>query len=390
VRIAIVASPLANKPLSGGHAWVPLSFAVGLRRLGFDVYLVEQIDSGVCVDAGGGPASFAESINRSFFIDVTDEAGFAGRRALISDGGRESEGFDLERLREIAADADLLVNISGHARLDGLVSGPRARAYIDMDPGFTQHWNRSGLLPEGIRDHEFHFSVAANIGAPDCGIPADGLDWKPIVQPVVLDDWPTAEGGGATEAGRFTTVATWRCPSGLVSFDGITFPDKLHEFRRLQALPSVVERRFEIALDIHPGDVADRDRLEANGWQLVEPRVVAGDPERFRDYVLGSGAEFSAAQGVYVGTNSGWFSDRSVRYLAAGRPVLVQDTGFAPAIPEGEGVVAFATFEEARLGAACIAAEYAAHAAAARRIAETVFDSDIVLGRMCDQMGISN
>jgi hypothetical protein len=106
--------------------------------------------------------------------------------------------------------------------------------------------------------------------------------------------------------------------------------------------------------------------------------------------VSGSGAEFSAAQGVYVGTNSGWFSDRSVRYLAAGRPVLVQDTGFAPAIPEGEGVVSFTTFDEARLGAARIAAEYPAHAAAARRIAESLFDSDIVLGRMCDQMGISN
>jgi hypothetical protein len=386
VTVAIVASPLANKPMSGGFAWVPLSFAIGLRRLGFDVYMVEQISGDSCVDARGRPVPFDGSVNRSFFLQVTQEYGFAGRSALIVDGGSAAEGVDLGHLREVAADAELLVNISGHATLGDLVEGPRVRAYVDMDPGFTQHWNDRGLLPDGIRKHDFHFSVAANIGLPDCGIPDDGLTWKPLMQPLVLDMWPVVDiGAGARD--RFTTVSTWRCPSGPISFDGVTFPTKLHEFRRLISLPSRASGRFEIALDIHPGDVADRDSLLECGWELVDPKVVAGDPRAFQEYVAGSGAEFSAAQGVYVGTKSGWFSDRSVRYLAAGRPVLVQDTGLARVFPEGEGVVAFATLDDAGRGAARIAADYSAHAAAARQIAETVFDSDRVLGRMCEQMG---
>jgi hypothetical protein len=205
---------------------------------------------------------------------------------------------------------------------------------------------------------------------------------------VVLDQWPPAE--GAPQDMRFTTVATWRCPSGVVSLDGETYlPSKLHEFRRMMPLPSLVDdARFEIALDIQPADAADREDLERSGWTLVDPRAVACDPRSFRQYVASSAAEFSAVQGVYSAANTGWISDRSVRYLACGRPVLVQDTGVPKGISAQEGMLAFATLDEARLGAERIAAEYAAHSAAARLLAETFFDSDRVLGRMLDQMAV--
>lgn len=387
MSIAIVASALANKPLSGGFAWVPLSYALGLRRLGFDVYLVEQIRGAACVDAAGLPAAFEDSVNRGFFLEVVGDFGFGDRSALLHEGGAAA-GIDGARLREVAAEAEVLVNVSGHATHDWLVEGPRRSAYIDTDPGFTQIWNRDGLLHPTLPRHGHHFSVGCNLGRAGCRVPSDGIRWRPLPPPVVLDHWPAA-GPAAPTAPRFTTVATWRCPSGAVSLDGEGYlPSKLHEFRRMLRLPSLVAgAAFEIALDIHPADAADRESLRRCGWELVDPRAVAGDPNAFRAYVAASAAEFSTVQGVYAAGATGWISDRSARYLASGRPVLVQDTGLPEGLAGGEGLLTFSTLEEARRGAERILADYEAHSAAARQIAETHLDSDRVLGEMLDQMG---
>jgi hypothetical protein len=146
---------------------------------------------------------------------------------------------------------------------------------------------------------------------------------------------------------------------------------------------------FEIALNIHPGDHKDRAALEASGWRITDPLIAAGTPDAFRRYVQESGAEFSVAQGIYVDTDSGWFSDRTTRYLASGKPVLVQDTGFSRSLPTGQGLVAFRTLEEAVRGAESIVADYAGHCRAAREIAERYFDSDVVLGRLMEEVGVS-
>jgi hypothetical protein len=364
-RIAIVASALANKPLNGGFAWVPLSYVLGLQRLGFDAYLLEQ---------GSAHA------DRSFFRDVAGAFGLERHSELLPDG---DESF----IREVARDAELLVNISGHATLEWVVAGPRLSAYIDTDPGFTQLWNRAGLLSPTIWGHSHHFSVGLNLGLESCLVPNDGIDWRPLPPPVVLDQWPVA--GERSSDVRFTTVATWRSPSGVVSLDGTTYlPSKLHEFRRMLPLPSLMTgATFEIALDIHPADGADRQNLLRNGWILTDPGTVACDPHSFRAYVGGSAAEFSPAQGVYYAANTGWISDRSVRYLASGRPVLVQETGVAKDIACAEGFLTFRTLEQAQRGAERIAADYDAHSKAARQLAETYFDSDRVLGDMLDRMG---
>ena len=188
---------------------------------------------------------------------------------------------------------------------------------------------------------------------------------------------------------RFTTIASWRGPFGPVQSGGKTFGLKVHEFRKIIELPQRVPHAFEIALDIHPADQRDRDALERNGWRIVDPKMVAADPTAFRDYVQGSAAEFSVAQGIYVDTNSGWFSDRSVRYLASGKPVLVQDTGFGKRYPVGEGIVPFRTLDEAVAGADEIVRNYERHCRAARVLAETYFNSDLVLRRMLDEVGIA-
>jgi len=201
----------------------------------------------------------------------------------------------------------------------------------------------------------------------------------------VLDEWPTAP---AADDGRFTTIASWRNPFGRLEYAGRTYGIKLDEFRKLIELPKRSSNRFELALDIHQAERPDLELLRRNGWDIADPRAVAATPEAFRGYVQGSGAEFSVAQGVYVETASGWFSDRTARYLASGKPTLVQDTGFGTVLPVGEGIVPFRTMDEALAGADSIVADHDRHARGARAIAEQHFDSDIVLGRFLEDAGV--
>jgi hypothetical protein len=379
----LVGGAIANKLRNGGEAWVRLSWIRGLQRLGADVWFVEQIGPDMCIDDTGAPASFEQSANRRYFDAVVDHFGLGGRASLLYDGGREASGPPLDELIDVAAGADLLVNISGHLQVEALMRVLRRKAYVDLDPGFTQFWHADGW--PGLAGHDCYFTVGENIGSPGCDIPTGGIDWRPMPPPVVLEDWPVAAGDGL---GRFTTVGAWRGSFGVIERDGHTYGLKVHEFRKMIELPRRVPLEFEIALDIYPGDDRDREALEANRWRLVDPRAAVPGPLEFRDYVQGSGGEFSVAQGIYVDTNSGWFSDRSVRYLASGRPTLLQDTGFSANYPVGEGLLAFRTLDEAAAGAQRIAAGYETHRAAARALAEERFDSDKVLPRFLAEAGV--
>ncbi len=381
----LVSGAVANKPLSGGEAWVRMSWVRGLRRLGFEVCFVEQIDAGACVDGEGRPAPFEQSINRRTFDSVMEALAPGCPAALLCDGGRTTAGLAFGEVVERARDAELLVNISGHLDLEPVKSGPRRRAYIDVDPGFTQIWASDGAGAR-LEDHDAYFTVGERIGTPGCSIPTNGLDWRPLPPPVTLDDWPVTP---TARPDRFTTVATWRSSLGTLSHGDVTYPGKHHQWRRVIDLPRRSPQEFEIALDIHPGDGRDQEALVENGWRLENPCAVAGDPLAFRAYVQGSGAEVSVAHGVYVDTVSGWMSDRTVRYLASGRPALVQDTGVAARYPVGEGLVTFRTVEEAAVAAGQIARDHEGHAAAARAMAEAHFDSDRVLGRFLEQVGLS-
>ena len=369
----VVAGALANKPGSSGEAWVRMSWVRGLESLGLDVWFVEQLDE------PGGP----DPVALEWFSSVTDGFGLTGRATLLS-GGEAHAGPSLDELVEIAAEASL-VNISGHLTLPELMRAFRRRVLIDIDPGFTHFWHAARLPGAHVEGHDAYFTIGELIGTPACPIPTSGIDWQPVRQPVVLEDWPVAP---SPEPDRFTTIATWRGPYGPIEHGGRTYGVKLHEFRKFVALPEQSAHRFEVALDIHPGDSADLETLRGHRWKIVDPGEVAGEPDAFRAYVQGSGAEFSVAQGVYVDTACGWFSDRSTRYLASARPALVQDTGFSRLLPVGEGLVAFTTLEEAVAGATDLVARYEEHCAAARRIAEEHFAAPIVLAPFCDRAGI--
>lgn len=289
-------------------------------------------------------------------------------------------------LDDLAADAGLLINISGHLQLPSFMSSGACKLYIDLDPGFTQVWHQDGLLHPSFGLHDHFFTVGEAIGSPQCSIPTGGIAWKATRQPLVMHLWPAQE---QRDSRSFTTISAWRDDYGPLRHRGRTLGLKVHEFRRFIELPQRIDEPCEIALRIYPEDGADRERLERHGWVIRDPAEVAAGPAEFRDYVQNSGAEFSVAKGVYVSTASGWFSDRTVRYLGSGRPALVQDTGFSGRYPVGEGLLAFRTLAEAVAGAREIARNYAAHCQAARRLAEDFFDSDKVLGRMLEQVGVA-
>ncbi len=372
----IVSGALANKPGNGGEAWVRLSWILGLKRLGCDVHFIEQLAPENTVDSSGGKCGFAGSGNLAFFRKVTEDFGLTDSASLVWNGGEQTFGGSLPALTSLARQADLLINISGHLTLEPLKNAVRRRAYIDIDPGFTQFWHAAGNPGAHLDGHEFYFTIGENIGRPDCEIPTDGIAWQPVRQPVVLDHWPVCR---SVPPLRFSTIANWRGSYGPVEFAGKNYGLKVHEFRKFLSLPRLADAACEIALAIHPADAADLESLRQNGWRVSDPRLSAGDPARFRRFVQDSGAEFSVAQGIYVDTNSGWFSDRTIRYLASGKPALVQDTGFTAHLPAGKGLIAFRTLDEAVAGVHEITQNYAAHCRAARQVAESCFDSDRVL-----------
>jgi hypothetical protein len=382
----VVSGAIANKYLNGGEAWIRLSWLLGLRRLGCDVHFVEQIAPENCVDAEGKVVDFEASVNLSYLRAVMDEHGLSGSATLILENGEKTSGLALEELLAIARGSELLVNMSGHLTLEPLLSAFERKVYVDTDPGFTQLWHHQRAGGFQLTGHDDYFTCGENIGRDGCSIPTDGIRWRPLPHLVVLEEWPVV---AASEPARFTTIGSLRGAFGPIEHQGETLGLKVHELRRFIEVPERMKQmKFEIALDAHPADTKEVDALRKHGWRVVDPKATVPGPSRFRSYVQESGAEFSVAQGVYVATESGWFSDRSVRYLASGKPVVVQDTGFSRNYPVGEGLLAFRSVEEAVAGAEQVARSYESHCRAARDIAEQFFDSDKVLARFLEDVGV--
>jgi hypothetical protein len=372
MTLVVVAGALASKPGNGGEAWVRLTWALGLRRLGYEVVLAEQV-----------PEPTPEAC--AWFEAVTARFGLGDAACLVHGDGPQTTGMPFEQLVACAERAALLVNHSGHLTLAPVLDRVGARLFVDLDPGYTQLWALAGNPGARLDGHDAFATLGANLGDPACPLPTAGVPWIPVRPPVLLDAWPASP---PPPDGAFTTVASWRNALGTIDLDGRTYGSKAHAFRRIVALPRRVEQRVQLALDIHPADEPDRRALVEHGWELIEPGAVAGSPEAFHDYVQGSLAELSVAQPLYVETGSGWFSDRSAHYLASGRPVLLEDTGLARHLPLGEGLLTFHDLDSAAAGTAAIAADPAAHGRAARALAERFFDSDVVLGGLMEELGV--
>jgi hypothetical protein len=311
--------------------------------------------------------------------------GLAGAFSLECDGGAHHIGRPRHDVLDPVRRSALLLNVMGFLRDEEVLAAAPRRVFLDIDPGFGQMWKELGLA-DVFQGHDAFVTIGENIGRADCRIPTCGLHWVTTPQPIVLEHWPVAAG---SDNGRLTSVASWRGAYGPVEYGGTTYGLRVHEFRKFAAFPSRAGFPCQLALDIHPSEARDLTLLAANGWELVDPRQVAGDPESYQSYIRASRAEFQVAKGMYVQARSGWLSDRSLCYLASGRPVLAQDTGMRNLYPTGEGLLTFTTLDEAVAGVRALACDYPRHARAARALAEEFFDSDKVLGRLLAKLGVA-
>lgn len=379
----LYAGAVAQTIRQGGLSWFHLQFLLGFRRLGHEVILVDRLDAGMCTDAAGDPAAFADSVQRRAFLDLLRRFDLEASFALDVDHGRQWVGLPRGDLVERARSAACLVNVMGYCDDPAVLDAVPRRVFLDIDPGFPQMWRALGLH-DAFAGHDRCATLARRIGRPGCTIPTCGLGWITLPQPVVLEAWPAAP---PRPEAAFTSIGAWRGPNGPVDFEGRRYGLRCHEFRGVLDLPRRCPgERFEQALEIHEGDRRDIDALEAHGWRLVPPAAVAATPEAYRSYIGDSKAEFMVPKQMYVDTRGGLLSDRSAAYLASGRPVLARDTGLADLYPLGTGLLAFATLDEAAEGVAAIAADYPRHCRAAREIAEAEFDSDRVLARFLDEV----
>jgi hypothetical protein len=368
----VIGAALAHRVGYGGHAWALLQYVLGFRELGFEVTVLDRLEPGMVGD--GGPDEALAWLDRLLAPDRIPYA-------ALDERGRSLGGLSREEAIARTREARFLLNVMGFVRDPELLAAARRRVFLDIDPGFGQVWRELGLA-DVFEGHDDFVTVGRNVGRPECCVPTNGLEWVTIPHPVVLDRCPVVEGGEG-----FTTVGSWRGPYARIEYEGRGLGLRVHEFRKLAPLPRRVDAPFRAALEIDPGDQADRALLEENGWQLVDPARVAGDPAAYLAFVQGSLAEFTVAKGIYVDLRTGWLGDRTVCYLAAGKPALVQDTGLASHYPLGDGLVAYSTLDEAVSGAHAILADYHDHAHAARRLAEQHFDCRRVLSRLLDGLG---
>ena len=357
----VVGSVLSRYPLVAGSVVNRLNFVVGLRRLGHEVFLVEEVDGRNCVDADGGPSDHERSANRALFLELTDAFGLSGRACQIADGGRASAGTPVGDFLAATKGA-LLINMSGHVTSDAVLGNAGRRVYVDQDPVYTQLWHTEYGEDLGFRAHDAFFSVGLNIGTSHSPIPDAGRTWHPLLPVIVPELW-SATRPPTTVPARFTTVASWS-GYGDLEYRGQWFGTKHGMFAAFADLPRLTGQSFEVALKSHRDDDPGIERLRGGGWTISSARELSSI-ERYRDFIRGSTAEIGVAKGAYVRGSSGWFSDRAAHYLASGRPVLAQATGFERMLPTGEGVVTFETPDDAVAGAERIRADPVAHSDAA-------------------------
>jgi hypothetical protein len=380
-RLTILLSGMiAADPHQGGATWAVLQYALGFRRLGNDVFFVEPVAAKALQPAG---APLAASDNAAYFRRVVTDFGLAERSALLLAGTRETVGLTHEELVRAAGRADVLINISGLLTDEAITDRISRRVYLDLDPAFNQFWHAQGVDVR-FAGHTRFVTVGLALGRPDCPVPTCGREWVTTAQPVVLEHWPA---GTEIVHDALTTVGNWRA-YGSVEYGGAFYGQKAHALRPLFDLPRRTDERLLLALAIHPGETKDLAALAGGGWGLLDPARVVATPADYRRFVRGSKAEFGLAKSGYVASRCGWFSDRSVCYLASGRPVIAQQTGFGRFLPTGKGLLAFETADDVLAAIDALRRDYAGHARAARGLAEEFFDSDKVLPRLLQRVGV--
>ena len=373
----VVRGPLA------GPTWHHLQYARGLADLGHDVWYLEDSDDWPsCYNPKAQLVGIDPGYGLAYTQRVFDRFGLGERWAFhdaLDPQGPRWHGPAAGRMAAVCATADVLINVSGINPLRPWVRDIPHRLLIDTDPVFTQ----VDILVDPVRRayaeaHTAFFSFGESVGLRGCSMPSDGLPWRATRQPVLLHAWQPEPGPAD---GRYTTVMLWDSYD-VRSWQGVDYGMKSLEMQRVLQMPALCGPRFEMALG---GGTAPREELQALGWHLADPLDITCDPWDYQRYILASKAEFGVAKHGYVATASGWFSERSASYMALGRPVVVQDTGFSRHLPVGTGLLAFRTLDEAVCAVQAVDADYTHHAQAARALVETHFAAERVLARLLEE-----
>ncbi len=379
-RRVIIGVGLASHPVNAaGNTWAFLQWVLGFRQAGWDVWMVEDIASAKCLDPALQKCEPAQSANLAHWNGVVAEFGLKGRSTLFLDG----QSPDLPELLRFARDAEFLFNISGHFKQREVLGAVPERVYADLDPAFTQIWAEVYKSDMNLDGHDTFVSIGRYLGKKTCRAPLAGRNWLPLGVPVVLDYFtnPRAEKPGDT----WTTFTHWY-GYPQVEYDGAWYGNKSEEFAHLVDLPGKTGERLEIATDLHSEDPTT-DLFLKGGWRLVDARPLNTPWQSYRDYLAQSRGEFCVAKNGYVVSRCGWFSDRSVSYLALGRPVILQETGWTDFYPHGEGLLSFHDAESAAAALATVAKDPVKHALAARRIAETHCSAPVVVNQLLETIG---
>lgn len=368
----------------GGMAWQVLHHLIGFQRLGCTCYYVENSAAPPYSPRRGGLGTSARE-NLAFLRETF-------RRFDLGDAWSYYDcltdswcGMGGSRTREILERADLIVNLCGATFPDRVGRPKGCLAYVETDPGLEQVKLASGEARARslIQAHDLHFTYGWRIGEPDCAIPACGVDWRKTHPPVVVDLWESPPRTTST----WRTVGTYRNRGKDVVLDGRTyFWSKHPSFERIMDLPSRTRESLELAVWIE--DEAVREQFRRHGWRLRDPYRVSRDAEIYRRYIREAKGEFSVEKDQLVGLRPGWFSDRSVCFLAAGRPCVLQDTGFDSRIPAGPGLLAWSTASEAAEALDRVAGDYEVHARGAREVAEEFFDTRVLLPPILEAAGL--
>jgi hypothetical protein len=368
---------IAQYPLAG-VTWDYVQYPLGLARMGHDVYYFEDTGQWPYNPLEGGISKTCD-FNVRYLAGVMERFGLADRWAYRFPWQSQWFGLTDARRSEVLATADLVINVSGTlCRPDEY--RPARLAYIDSDPVFTQVKLARGQADfrKLVDAHDVHFSFGEHLTD---AVPATSHDWRPTRQPIVLPQWREE----TPRRDVFTTVMNWTSYKP-VEYQGRTYGQKDVEFLRFLNLPAkVAPTSLELAVNAGKTNRTPYDLLRHKGWRVVDPLQVCADLDSYRTYIAASMAEWSIAKNGYVVGRSGWFSCRSACYLAAGRPVVVQDTGFGSVLPVGEGIVPFTSMEDAVAAVRDVEAHYSRHARAAREIAQQYFDSQKVLGRLIEE-----
>jgi hypothetical protein len=381
----IVLLGMMTKIPVAGAVWGTMQYLIGLERLGYEAYYVEAHARTPSMlmeheddDSSAKAAAFIEQVMRRF--DLGDRWAF---HALHADG--RHYGMSEAQLTSLYASADLIVNYHG-----GTVPLPEHRAtdrliYLETDPVELEielyHQDPQALA--FLEPHRAFFTWGLNYGNPDCLVPLpERFRFIPSPPVVVPDLWRSGRAGGET----FTTIGNWRQPWREVKFQGDVYHwSKHYEFLKFIDLPSRTPQPFELALSSY--ERADRSMLECKGWKVRHALDFSTDLDAYREYIQRSRGEFTVAKDQNVRLRSGWFSERSAQYLAAGRPVITQETGFSNVLPIGEGLFSFSTMGEILEAVERINADYVRHSRAASELAREHFSYEVVLPRLLREAG---